>query len=162
MVKPGSIDGVLYADSDEHTEEGHITESDEQRIKMMHKRYHLKWPGLVEDAMPPTTGNGDAAQLLLIGFGSTLGVMREISEHYFDGKVGYVHLSQVWPLPEKHLKPYLDKQAKIICIENNATGQLAGLLRKELGIQVDGTILQYDGRPFTVETVCEKVGKELA
>ena len=78
MVKPGSIDGAVYADSDEHTEEGHITESAEQRLKMMHKRYHQRWPALVDDAVPPATGNSEHAQLMLIGFGSTLGIMQEL------------------------------------------------------------------------------------
>ena len=36
-------------------------------------------------------------------------------------------------------------------MENNATGQFAGLLKRELGLVVDHKVLKYDGDCFTVE-----------
>ncbi|MBI4839022.1 MAG: hypothetical protein HY806_07795 [Nitrospirae bacterium] len=38
-----------------------------------------------------------------------------------------------------------------ICIENNATGQLARLMRAETGYEFKNKINRYDGRPFTTD-----------
>jgi 2-oxoglutarate ferredoxin oxidoreductase subunit alpha len=43
-------------------------------------------------------------------------------------------------------------------VENNATGQLVRLIKAH-GIDVDDTILKYDGRPFTLDEL-EKMVKE--
>jgi 2-oxoglutarate ferredoxin oxidoreductase subunit alpha len=39
-----------------------------------------------------------------------------------------------------------------ICVENNATGQFALLMKAETGYEFNGRINRYDGRPFTLET----------
>jgi 2-oxoglutarate ferredoxin oxidoreductase subunit alpha len=44
-------------------------------------------------------------------------------------------------------------------IENNATGQLAGLIRRETGLSVGGNILKYDGRPFTPTIILRELRK---
>jgi 2-oxoglutarate ferredoxin oxidoreductase subunit alpha len=41
-------------------------------------------------------------------------------------------------------------------VENNVTAQLAGLVKCQ-GIRVDETILQYDGRPFSVDGLLKRV-----
>ncbi len=161
MARPGVLDDPLYADSDEHTQEGHITEDGEIRIKMIDKRLFKKMAGLEKEVVAPTVYQADTAELVLLGFGTTLGVMHEISEHYFDGKVGYVHLSQVWPFPGAAVEQELKKARKVLTIENNATGQLAGLLRQATGLAVAGSLLKYDGRPFNLDEVKEKIAKEL-
>ncbi len=45
---------------------------------------------------------------------------------------------------------------KLICVEENATGQLAAIA-SEYGITADEAILRYDGRPFTYESLLGKV-----
>ena len=47
-------------------------------------------------------------------------------------------------------------------LENNASGQFAQLLLLEYGVAVDEKILQYDGAPFAVEDVVEKLKKIIA
>jgi 2-oxoglutarate ferredoxin oxidoreductase subunit alpha len=44
----------------------------------------------------------------------------------------------------------------LICVEENATAQLA-TLSKQHGIIADKKILRYDGRPFTYESLLAKV-----
>ncbi len=162
LARPGLWDAPLYADSDEHTEEGHITEDGAVRIKMIEKRLFKKIAGLENEIVAPTVVRADKAELVLLGFGTTLGVMREISESHFEGKIGFVHLSQVWPFPGAAVIKALGQAKKVMTIENNATGQLAGLLRRETGLAVQGSILKYDGRPFDLDEVKEKIAKELA
>jgi 2-oxoglutarate ferredoxin oxidoreductase subunit alpha len=49
----------------------------------------------------------------------------------------------------------------LISVEENATGQLAALVR-EHGGRVDGTILKYDGRPFTPDELLPQVKEVIA
>jgi len=45
-------------------------------------------------------------------------------------------------------------------IENNATGQLARLIKAETGYDVSGKILKFDGRPFTPAYIAKAIRKE--
>ena len=60
-----------------------------------------------------------------------------------------MHFSEVWPLPTDAVAAALRKSRRNVTIEGNATGQLAGLIRRETGIKMDATISKFDGRPFS-------------
>ena len=71
-----------------------------------------------------------------------------------------LHFSEIYPFPliEKFDYLRLLNSAKLaICIENNATGQFARLLRSETGYEFKYRINKYDGRPFTVENLIEQI-----
>ena len=157
---PGWINDVVYADSDEHTEEGHITEDAALRVKMVEKRFYKKMAGLVQEIEKPTVFNLEKADTVLLGFGSTYGVMQEACETFADGSLGFVHLAQVWPFPVTELSLLLKGKKNIISVENNAAGQLGKLLMREAGIKVSCSVLRYDGRPFDLEYLLERI-KEL-
>ncbi|KAB2835113.1 MAG: 2-oxoacid:acceptor oxidoreductase subunit alpha [Candidatus Brocadia sp.] len=157
---PSWIEDVIYADSDEHTEEGHITEDAEMGKKMVEKRFYKKFSGLSQEVEKPTVCNMERADIVLFGFGSTYGVMREVSDAITDKKVGFVHLSQVWPFPALEMVGLLKNARKVLSVENNAGGQLARLLRRETGLQVSGSVLKYDGRPFHVDYLVDRIKKE--
>jgi 2-oxoglutarate ferredoxin oxidoreductase subunit alpha len=42
-------------------------------------------------------------------------------------------------------------------VENNKTGQLAGVIKENTGLDVDYKILKYDGRPFAPEDLCTAI-----
>ena len=63
----------------------------------------------------------------------------------------------IYPFPVDATKQFLGKAKRIIVVEQNATGQLAWLLRAEAGIDVTDTFLKYDGRPWFPEEVIEKL-----
>ncbi len=159
---PSWIDDVIYADSDEHTETGHITEDAAMRVKMVEKRLYKKMAGLSKEIEAPSIYNIDKADIILIGFGSTYGVMKEACEKMPGGKAGFIHLSQVWPFPEEALKGiFAKKNTRFLTVENNAGGQLAALILRQTGFRVGGSILKFDGRPFDLDGLMEKV-KEMA
>jgi len=147
---PGRSGALAPADSDEHGPEGHITELAEVRVKMTGKRLQLKLAGLSKEALPPTVVN-PGAKTMLCGFGSTLGVLRDACAAVKDA--GFVHFPQVWPLPAAAALAGLNGAVRVLTVENNATGQLARLLRRETGLEVSGSVLKYDGRPFTLDEV---------
>lgn len=145
---PGTPRAVGYWDSDEHTEEGHITESAAARRQMVAKRL-TKLRGLGSEALEPVV-HGAGTELALVGFGSTKHAIREaagwLAGHGVEAAA--VHFPQVWPLP-KNAGDMLPKFQKLIVVEQNATGQFAKLLRSELGLEFGGQIHRFDGRPMT-------------
>ena len=157
---PSWIEDVIYADSDEHTEAGHITEDADMRVKMVEKRFYKKMSGLSEDVESPTIFNVEGSDIVLVGYGSTYGVLKEASEKVRSKKVGFVHLSQVWPFPEKDVLRLLEGVKKVVTVENNAGAQLARLIRRQTGIKVTGSILKFDGRPFNLDFLMERISKE--
>ena len=146
---PSWIKEVFYVDSDEHSEEGHITEDAQIRTKMVEKRFFKKLSALAKEVEAPRAYNLENAEKVLIGFGSTYGVMREAAEN--SDETGFIHLSQVWPLPILELQALLKNAKNIITVENNAGAQLAKLLKRETGISANSSILKFDGRPFNLE-----------
>jgi 2-oxoglutarate ferredoxin oxidoreductase subunit alpha len=71
-------------------------------------------------------------------------------------KIAMLHFSELYPFPSTDTFDYLDvlKNAKrTLCIENNATGQFARLMRAETGYEFAARINRYDGRPFTLESL---------
>lgn len=149
-IFPGRPGPLAAADSDEHGPEGHITESAAERVRMTRKRLHLKMEGLAKEILEPVVVNA-GAPVMLCGFGSTLGVLREVCEAV--PGTGFVHFPQVWPFPSEAALAALNGAKKVLTVEGNASGQLARLMRRETGLEPDGSILKYDGRPFTLDGV---------
>ncbi len=157
---PSWTEDVIYADSDEHTEEGHITEDADIGRKMVEKRLYKKFSGLSQEVERPTAYNLEGADIVLLGFGSTYGAMKEVSDTVTDKKIGFLHLSQVWPFPASEMTGLMKDSKKVLTVENNAGGQLSRLLRRETGLQVSGSLLKYDGRPFDLEYLIDRIKKE--
>ena len=157
---PSWIEDAVYADSDEHTEEGHITEDASIRTAMVEKRFYKKMDSLKDEIEKPTAVNTEGADLVLVGFGSTLGVLKEAIEMLKGERIGFIHLSQVWPFPQDDITNLLRGAKKVITVENNAGAQLAGLIRRETGILVDKSILKFDGRPFDLDYLVEAIEQE--
>lgn len=154
---PSWIEDVIYVDSDEHDEEGHITEDAGVRIKMVEKRFYKKMSALSGEIETPTAYNTDKAEIVLAGYGSTYGVMKEACESSKSRKTGFMHLSQVWPFPAENVNQLLKSAKKIITVENNAGGQFARLMRRESGLKASDSILRFDGRPFDLEYVMDRI-----
>ena len=157
---PGYGEGLVAVDSDEHDEEAHITESHEVRQKMQDKRLK-KAEEIKKRAYSPTKiGKFTGADTVVISWGSNRGVIEEALDIIGNTSLVGLHFSQVYPLAPSAEK--LLKNKKIIVLENNASGQFAQLLLLEYGVAVDEKILQYDGAPFAVEDVVEKLKKIIA
>lgn len=155
---PGTEGILVITDSDEHDEEGHITEDLEIRKRMVEKRLK-KGELLKEDVEEPTYFGVSNPDVVLIGWGSTYGAIKESVKRLMeeDFKVGLLHFSDVYPLPYRQLEKYRDK--RLISVEGNATGQFALLIRRETGIEVGEKILKYNGRPFTPSEIVREVKK---
>ncbi|RLG48754.1 MAG: hypothetical protein DRO06_00810 [Thermoproteota archaeon] len=63
--------------------------------------------------------------------------------------VRVVRPAWLWPFPAGELRESLRGAERVIFVEQNYTGQLARLARMEAGVEPDGLVLKYDGRPMT-------------
>lgn len=158
MAVPGEPGIVVVSDSDEHTEDGHLTEDHAVRVAMVEKRMR-KGESLAMETLPPLLAGPPEGEVLLIGFGSTKGVIAEAREILSAEGVSAaaVHLRQVAPFPARAVSEILDRYRTALTVENNRTGQLARLIRAETGREVSGTIARFDGLPFTPEEVAQRV-----
>lgn len=159
---PGDPTGFVSADSDEHDEYGRIIEDVETRVRMMDKRMG-KLKLLEKELMEPYYIGGDTCDVLLVGWGSTYGPLVEalmLLGQKQGVSYGALVFGDIYPLPQQLLREKAAKAKKIINVEQNATGQLAQLIREVTGITCDESILKYDGRQITGEEIALRVAKE--
>jgi 2-oxoglutarate ferredoxin oxidoreductase subunit alpha len=157
-ILPGLTKAVVYADSDEHTEAGHITESASVRRQMMHKRMQ-KLEGVRREIDAPEIYPAGDAEIVLLGWGSTRGVIKEAVDRLNqDGTIAQmIHYSELYPFNPHHLEGEALRKAKIIAVENNFSGQFADFFSNETGLAVDQKILKFDGRPFTPREIIQQI-----
>lgn len=156
---PNLGDGLVIIDSDEHDEEGHITENLDLRIKMVKKRMS-KLDSIRNEAIEPELFGNTSAKLLVLGWGSTCNIIREALYEINNPNIAFLYFKQVYPLHKDILKRFKNAK-KVICVENNYTGQFANLIKQELEILLDEKVLKYNGLPFSVEELVAKINEVL-
>ncbi|OGT11811.1 MAG: 2-oxoacid:ferredoxin oxidoreductase subunit alpha [Gammaproteobacteria bacterium GWE2_42_36] len=154
---PGFGEGLVCVDSDEHTEAGYITESFDIRTKMVQKRLK-KLELLQKEIITPDFFGPEDYKMLLVCWGSNYFVIKEALELLQYADIGCLHFSQVYPLSQTVVS-YFTRAQKTMVIENNATGQLAQLLKQQLNVSVNATLLKYNGMPFSVEEIVAAIKK---
>jgi 2-oxoglutarate/2-oxoacid ferredoxin oxidoreductase subunit alpha len=154
---PGFGEGLVGVDSDEHDEEGHITESAAVRRAMVEKRLR-KGEGLALEALAPEklVWKGDAPEVVVACWGSTRAPLLEALESLGDPRIAGLHFPQVWPLPKEATA--LVRGAKVLAVaEGNAQGQFAQLISRVRNREADRLILRYDGSPFTADGLAAQI-----
>ena len=153
---------VVVADSDEHDERGHLTEKVEIRTRQNAKRLQ-KYAGLKAELGLPRFIKKSGATVTLIGWGSTFGVILEAGELLLKQGVicNVLHLTEIWPFPAEFVTKALTETVRSVVIENNATGQLAYLIRAETGLSVSGQINKWDGRPISAQFILDELKRGL-
>jgi 2-oxoglutarate/2-oxoacid ferredoxin oxidoreductase subunit alpha len=152
---PGFGRGFVVVDSDEHTEEGHITESRVVRTAMVRKRLR-KLEGLRKKAIPPELQGNHDCRLMVVTWGSNHHIAREAIGRLGRRDVSHLSFSQLFPLHPDTASFFTGAQSTVI-IENNATSQFGRILLTEAGVRIDHRILAYDGLPFSVEELVSEL-----
>lgn len=156
---PGKTEFPVCVDSDEHDEYGSITESAQVRTQMMDKRMS-KLDQLKDELLEPEFLGDAHFDTLLVGFGSTYGAIAESLE-ILNAEAGKKYAAlvfgDVYPLPTKNLARYAPQAKEIINIEQNATGQLASVLREEALVSCHRSILKYDGRQLSADDILKGI-----
>jgi 2-oxoglutarate ferredoxin oxidoreductase subunit alpha len=158
---PGDPKALVRADSDEHDEQGLITEDATVRKSQTDKRMR-KFEALRSDVILPALYGPEEYDELVVCWGTTLGAaLPAIEEYRASGvKCSLLHIEQAWPLAKARVAEAMGHAKKNFCVEMNATGQLAHLVQAETGLGFDRKILKYDGRPFLPEDLAAELGRE--
>jgi len=161
---PGHIHTVA---TDEHQEDG-VLISDEftnpiKRREMMEKRQR-KIAGIEAAVRTPELIGPPDADVTLIGWGSTHGVIEEVVEMLNEVGITANHLQIRWIVPFRgeRILEILRKAKHTIIVENNYSGQFARYLRSETSFVPDGYIRKYDGEPFMPHHIVEAVKEQLS
>jgi 2-oxoglutarate ferredoxin oxidoreductase subunit alpha len=159
---PGTANTLHVVASDEHDEHGILISdvfcNQAVRRKIAEKRMKKMALALKDLPAPKLEGPADA-EVTLIGWGSTEGVLREAAKQLNDSGVrtNQLHFKYLLPFHSKEATEILKKCKRTIGIEANSTGQFARLLRAETGHGVNDQILKYDGEPFEPGTIAKQV-----
>jgi 2-oxoglutarate ferredoxin oxidoreductase subunit alpha len=158
---PGEATHLVVTDSDEHDEKGHIVEDAETRVKMVNKRLFQKLPLIRQEIQPPFLYGHHEPDIVLAGWGSTFGVMKEVVDALSEkNKAAMLHFSEIYPFPSTKEFDFIKvlRDARVaVCIENNATSQFARLMKTETGYTFTRTVNKYDGRPYTVDSLLGEI-----
>lgn len=157
---PGELNGMHVCSSYEHDEYGFSSESFTNRAKMVQKRAK-KLKFVLEELDPPKIFGEQDAEVTLICWGSqklpALDALKLLKNAGV--KANVIHFSSVFPLDPKKVKSLLKMCRRTVVLENNSTGQFAGLLKEYVGFKPNYKMLKYDGRQFFAEQIAEEVKK---
>ncbi|MGG6311201.1 2-oxoacid:acceptor oxidoreductase subunit alpha [Paenibacillus macerans] len=160
-VLPGEKNGIHHVTGVEHDESGRPSESTVNRKKMMDKR--LRKLAQLEVADPILLQAPHAEpDVLIIGMGSTGGTIDQARGHLeADGvKSNHMTVRLLHPFPTEQVLPQIAKAKKVVVLENNATGQLANLIKQNVGHHDKiVNVLKYNGNPFLPSEVYEECKK---
>lgn len=148
---PGTAHGQHLSTGVEHQASGKVSEDTGNRVRMMDKRLNkiqrlhdirvgVKWEGPAD------------ADLVMLAVGATVGAIREAkgileAEGY---RVAVSWLRTLSPFPVKQFDTLFHDAKKILIVEQNATGQIA-LLMRAAGVYDESRcegLLKYDGEQF--------------
>ena len=146
---PGNGEGLVVVDSDEHDEEGHLTENHDMRVRMVDKRLRKRSLLAQEAPLPGLSGKIEGTTMIVC-WGSLLEIVREAVTRIGGNDLSFVHFSQVYPL-HPDTGQMLTRPDRLIIVENNATSQFARLLKLYTGIDIKTRITAYSGLALTVE-----------
>lgn len=147
---------AIKTDSYMHDQQG-ITSEDPGITREMSEKRQKKGQSLAREMEEYETvkvyGQASGNRALLF-WGSNKGVCLEAARMLGLRAIQVLALS---PFPKRRLIEALQGVERLLAVECNAAGQLADLAGC-YGIKVDDRILKYDGRPFSLEDLMEKLG----
>jgi 2-oxoglutarate ferredoxin oxidoreductase subunit alpha len=160
---PGTAGFEHVVATDDHDEDG-VLISDEYTNPHKRQAMHEKRMRKMESVLPlieaPKLWGTENAQITLVGWGSTEGVIREAMQKLAqeDGIIANaLQIKWIVPLHATAITSILSKSKSVVIVENNYSGQFARYLRSETGIFADGHIRKYDGEPFMPHHIVDGV-----
>jgi 2-oxoglutarate ferredoxin oxidoreductase subunit alpha len=148
--------------TDEHDEDSTLI-SDEftnphKRRAMVEKRAR-KFADILQRIPAPSLEGPASADVTLVGWGSTRGVIAEAIEQLAGQGIVANQLAIKWivPLHADAVTKILTQAKKTIVVENNHSGQFFRYLRSETGFTAGASIRKYDGEPFAPHHIADGV-----
>ncbi|MGE7978228.1 MULTISPECIES: 2-oxoacid:acceptor oxidoreductase subunit alpha [unclassified Psychrobacillus] len=162
-VLPGMKHAIHHVTGVEHDETGKPSEAALNRKAQMDKR--MKKLNYVNFDQPVyVNAPHEEADILFVGFNSTRGVLEELQQTLNENgvKVNHAHIRLIHPFPTAEMQPLVSKAKKVVVVENNATGQLANIIKMNVGGHDKiVSVLKYDGTPFLPLSLAKQVKEML-
>jgi 2-oxoglutarate/2-oxoacid ferredoxin oxidoreductase subunit alpha len=155
----GKENGIFWNTGDEHTEEGHITEDPDNRIKMMNKRMSkldLALKEIPDEDKARAYGQDDpSGGVTIVSWGSTKGaILDAIDRLAVEGKkVKFIQIRLMHPFPAALVEKMIANSKVLVDIEMNYSSQLGILIKQNLSCSIDYRIVKYNGRPMSSSEV---------
>src|SRR4029077_9872741 len=136
---PGTPGHAHVVATDEHDERGVLISdefTDPHKRQAIMERRQRKMDGVLPLRDPPRFTGPHDAEVTLLGWGSTEGVIDESIEQLADQGIVANHLQVRWlvPLQSEAIARALSGVRNLVVVENNYSGQFARYLRSETGI----------------------------
>jgi 2-oxoglutarate ferredoxin oxidoreductase subunit alpha len=146
----------------EHDELGHPTSSPKLHTQMTARR-RKKLQALADSLPSPRVFGPETGDVLLVGWGSTVGPIREAIERYQGAgdRVSSIHIRHLNPLP-RGLDTIFENFKLIVVVENNdeglyGYGQLAAMLRARFMDPRIKSVTKADGLTWKVKEIRDRV-----
>lgn len=162
---PGDAEATYVGNSDEHLEDGTVTEDAAPSLEMTTKRLR-KLQTLQEELTEPNLIGPANAKLTFVTWGSTRNSVKDAillwNEKQTKNTINFLHYEYIYPTKVEKLQQLIVKGQPLVLIENNAFGQLGALLSQHTGYQFADKLLKFDGRPFFTEDITDYLEKRFA
>ncbi|MDF1837915.1 MAG: 2-oxoacid:acceptor oxidoreductase subunit alpha [Planctomycetota bacterium] len=160
-IKPGTPGLEHRIGGLERDNKGSVSSDPENHQRMSDIR-NEKIRGIAKELPTPEVQGAQNGDLLLLGWGSTIGSLKRCLEKATDRghKVGRVHMRHLWPLA-----PGLDEifsRYKTILVPELNMGQLVTLLRSEYPSHNFVSLTKVTGLPFLTSEIDAEVDRLLA
>ncbi len=153
---PGAKGHFYQGNSYEHAEDGHTSETAEDRKAQVDKRNKKEQTYLkTHFKMPTVYGDLTGAKHVLVCWGSSKGVCLDVQSRRSD--VAVIHFTSMHPLDRVRIQPLFENLKRCVLVEQNSTAQFGKLLRQSTGIDIARSILRYDGRPLTTSEIIKQL-----
>ncbi|MFB6095619.1 MAG: 2-oxoacid:acceptor oxidoreductase subunit alpha [Halodesulfurarchaeum sp.] len=165
---PGERGGAFLATGNEHWPSGQISEDPTNRVRQFDRRVSklddIRAELDADKSMNTHWGDSDA-DFGIITWGSQAGTVKEAVERMTEDGVSVkaLALSELKPFPDEEVREFIESVDEALVVEMNATGQLKGLIQRELGGYGGklSSLLKYNGNPFEPAEIVEGVEIEL-
>lgn len=168
---PGQPRGQFLATGVEHDEYGKVSESPQNRVEMMRKRFR-KVEGIRE---PGVTVTGEKeCDVLLVGFGATSGPLHEARKTLEAEGISATHaqIRMLAPFPAEEMATLIEGAKHVLVVESNYSAQLAQLIKLHVGEVIAtrqssrslnhvASMLKYNGQPFLPREIVARAKEEL-
>jgi 2-oxoglutarate ferredoxin oxidoreductase subunit alpha len=167
---PGTKDGMFFTGSSERNEEGTslastlagLPDTLPIRVKMVEKRMK-KLDNIFLEFEEPKLEGPEEADITIVSWGSTKNIVKE-AMLFLNGngiKVNHLHLKYLNPFHKETVTNILQNTETILCVEQNFTGQLRDYIRMKTGVNIEYSLLRWDGEPIMTSQIVAKVKEVL-
>ncbi|NLC26239.1 MAG: 2-oxoacid:acceptor oxidoreductase subunit alpha [Fastidiosipila sp.] len=156
---PGNPRAFVSVDTDAHDEYGFINEAADVRTDQMDKRMRKHYKLLAEDIADAEQIGTAGSDVVIVAWGSLYGPLTEaVADLKKQGiDVSALVYGDLWPFPTEKIEAEAKNAKHIINVEQNISGQLGNLIRRQTGIAMTDSVLKYDGRALSPDEIVSQI-----